>query len=90
MSGSNFNPPEADKYLIPRRLLRGSSFLEILNVGMSVPLYLTGVVRIFVFSRSKSGGFDLTLNKNKHFSKVSMCRQIRISIYLGQCGDIRR
>jgi hypothetical protein len=30
-----------------------------------------GMVKIFAFSRSKSGIFDLNLNKNEHFSKVS-------------------
>jgi len=40
-------------------------------VWMPVPLYLSGVVEIFAFPRSKSGIFDLTLNKIEHFSKVS-------------------
>jgi hypothetical protein len=33
--------------------------------------YSSGVVKIFVFSRSNSGIFDLALNKIKYFSKVS-------------------
>jgi len=33
--------------------------------------FLIGVVKIFVFPRSKSGIFDLALDKIKHFSKVS-------------------
>jgi len=31
-----------------------------------------GVVKFFVFPRSKSGIFDLNLNKIEHFSKVSI------------------
>ncbi len=37
--------------------------LEILNVWMPVPLYLSGVVKIFAFPRSKSGIFDLISNR---------------------------
>ena len=37
---------------------------------MPVPMAI-GRVRILVFPRSKSGIFDLTLNKIEHFSKVS-------------------
>jgi len=48
--------------------------LEILNVWMPVPLYLSGVVKIFAFPRSKSGIFDLILNpavSGKHFETAS-------------------
>jgi hypothetical protein len=41
--------------------------LEILNVWMPVPLYLSGVVIIFTFPRSKSGIFDLILEKIPSF-----------------------
>jgi hypothetical protein len=37
---------------------------------MPVPMMI-GMVRILAFPRSKSGIFDLTLNKIEHFSKVS-------------------
>jgi hypothetical protein len=40
--------------------------LEILNVWMPAPLYLSGVVIIFAFPRSKSGIFDLILEKISH------------------------
>jgi hypothetical protein len=33
--------------------------------------FFIGVVKIFAFPRPKSGIFDLNLNKNEHFSKVS-------------------
>jgi hypothetical protein len=49
--------------------------LEILNVWMPVPLYLSGVVKIFAFPRSKSGIFDLILNpavSGKHFETASI------------------
>ncbi len=41
--------------------------LEILNVWMPVPLYLSGMVIIFAFPRSKSGIFDLILEKFTSF-----------------------
>jgi len=34
--------------------------------------FFIGVVKIFTFPRSKSGIFDLNLNKNEHLSKVSI------------------
>ncbi len=34
--------------------------------------FYIGVVKIFAFPRSKSGIFDLNLNKNEPFSKVSL------------------
>jgi len=54
-SGSNFNP-------------RNTQCMSACPVG---PADRTEVVKIFVFSRSKSGIFDLALNKIKYFSKVS-------------------
>ena len=38
---------------------------------MPVPLYLSGVVIIFAFLRSKSGIFDLTLEKISHSQTAS-------------------
>jgi len=40
------------------------------------------VVKIFAFPRSKSGIFDLNLNKNEHFSKVSLLDGLTLN---GQC-----
>ena len=53
-SGSNYNPPDTDK---------SSKYF---NVWMPVPLQLSGVVIVFDFPRSKSGIFDLILEKISH------------------------
>ena len=50
--------------------------LKILNIWILVPLYLSRVVIIFAFPRSKSGIFDLILNpavSGKHFETASTC-----------------
>ena len=49
---------------------------------MPVPLYLSGVVKIFVFPRSKSGIFDLNLHKIERFSKVSRYGMILLLLCL--------
>jgi len=61
-SGSNSNQPEAGK---------SSKYYK---VWMLVPMAI-GMVRIITFPRSKSGIFDLTLNRIEPFSKVSLHRK---------------
>jgi hypothetical protein len=68
------NPPEADKFLrLPREMrslfLWGQAqilILKILNVFMRLKLSPS--------PGSRSGIYDLNLNKNEHFSKVSGLR----------------
>ena len=49
--------------------------------------FTIGVVKIFAFSRSKSGIFDLNSNKNLHFSKVSRFSCIKAGADAGQWED---
>jgi len=60
-TGSNFNPPRVNHQNTP----------SIPACPVECAAYSSGVVKIFAFPRSKSGTFDLSLNKNEHFSKVS-------------------
>jgi len=41
--------------------------LEILNVWMPVPLYLSGVIKIVAFPRPQSGIFDLNMKRISSF-----------------------
>ncbi len=53
--------------------------------------FFIGVVKIFAFPRSKSGIFDLNLNKNEHFSKVAkLFLPVRRRVYAKMATDHRQ